>query len=571
MELPTYVLDRVASVIHEAVIVTDATVDAPGPRIVYVNRAFEEMTGYSFGEVLNRSPRLLQGPETERAVLDRLRAALEEARPFHGHTINYKKDGTPFMLEWNVEPIRGPSGRLEYFVSVQRDVTEESARARRGRQLELLHALSREIRNGGVEIDGIRRRVAETALEVTGAESAVVEEPVGGKMVYRGVAGRAEGRLGLSLPMEQTVSGICYRSQEVIECENAESDKGVLLTQKEREIGFGSALLAPLLHRQHCYGVLKVYSEKPHSFDKNHRELLTLAADILAAALFDGTAYDEELRKRQLLLDAAPILIAYIDNEQRYIEANAAHENLLGRPVSEILNKHAWEVFLGETYNRMRPYLEAALSGESVNFNVDLTIETGEERTFQGSFEPHFAPRGGVDGCYLAFRDVTEASRADLDYLTELPTRRSFERLAEFMMEARERRGTSVSLLMLDIDHFKRINDTYGHLTGDDVLKEFGRILAESTRDVDALCRWGGEEFAILLDESETSQAVSFANRLMAEIRPRSFESVGRVTASIGIATARAEESLRTLQKRADKALYEAKTAGRDRVVVSRS
>ena len=108
----------------ESIMITEAQLDLPGPKIIFVNPAFTEMTGYTAGEVLGLTPRLLQGPRTDRAVLERLRRNLEEGDAFAGETINYRKDGTEFDLEWQIAPLRNASSAITHFVAIQRDITE---------------------------------------------------------------------------------------------------------------------------------------------------------------------------------------------------------------------------------------------------------------------------------------------------------------------------------------------------------------------------------------------------------------------------------------------------------------
>ncbi|PEN11447.1 hypothetical protein CRI94_15540 [Longibacter salinarum] len=110
----------------ESVIITEgAPIDEPGPRIEYVNPAFEEMTGYSAEEVIGKTPRILQGPDTNRGILNRVRTCLEEGKPVTSITgLNYRKDGTPFWVEWSITPVRGDGGTVEHWVSVQRDITQ---------------------------------------------------------------------------------------------------------------------------------------------------------------------------------------------------------------------------------------------------------------------------------------------------------------------------------------------------------------------------------------------------------------------------------------------------------------
>ncbi len=108
----------------ESIMITEADLDLPGPKIIFVNPAFIEMTGYSAADVLGMTPRILQGPLTDRAVLDRLRHNLEQGDVFAGETINYRKDGTAFHLEWQIAPLRNASSTITHFVAIQRDISE---------------------------------------------------------------------------------------------------------------------------------------------------------------------------------------------------------------------------------------------------------------------------------------------------------------------------------------------------------------------------------------------------------------------------------------------------------------
>jgi PAS domain S-box-containing protein len=109
---------------NESVMIMTAQLDPPGPQIVYVNSAFTKMTGYTFEEVIGKTTRILAGPKTDRAVLDRLRKDCAAGRVFHGETIKYRKDGSEFHLEWTAGPVRDERGEVTHFVATQRDVTE---------------------------------------------------------------------------------------------------------------------------------------------------------------------------------------------------------------------------------------------------------------------------------------------------------------------------------------------------------------------------------------------------------------------------------------------------------------
>jgi PAS domain S-box-containing protein len=116
-------LETAVAQAKEAVLITSAQLELPGPEILFVNPAFSEMTGYSQEEILHKTPRILQGPESDRAMLQRLREALSRGEPFSGETVNYRKDGSEYYVEWDITPIRAGGGRISHFLSIQRNVT----------------------------------------------------------------------------------------------------------------------------------------------------------------------------------------------------------------------------------------------------------------------------------------------------------------------------------------------------------------------------------------------------------------------------------------------------------------
>jgi diguanylate cyclase (GGDEF)-like protein/PAS domain S-box-containing protein len=161
--------------------------------------------------------------------------------------------------------------------------------------------------------------------------------------------------------------------------------------------------------------------------------------------------------------------------------------------------------------------------------------------------------------------------QAHTDYLTELANRRYFMELAEAELARALRYKIPLLLFMLDIDHFKAVNDNHGHKTGDVVLQKIAAILRQSLREVDIIGRLGGEEFAVILPETETDEAFETAERLRLAIAhtPLQTETGGllSVTVSIGIATLTEESpDIEVLLKQADDALYVAKNSGRNQV-----
>lgn len=156
------------------------------------------------------------------------------------------------------------------------------------------------------------------------------------------------------------------------------------------------------------------------------------------------------------------------------------------------------------------------------------------------------------------------------DPLTELANRRSFNERIDEMVSMADRKELPLCLIMTDIDKFKRVNDTWGHDMGDQVLKGFARLMKETTRPEDLVARFGGEEFIILLEMTETRQAFTLAERIRTALEGRDLMENGEtITASFGISQYLVGEGRDRFIKRTDQALYQAKTTGRNRSVIS--
>lgn len=163
---------------------------------------------------------------------------------------------------------------------------------------------------------------------------------------------------------------------------------------------------------------------------------------------------------------------------------------------------------------------------------------------------------------------------ATIDPLTELPNRRFFERQVLYEASINRRYKHEASILIIDIDHFKKINDTHGHDAGDFILKELAIIFKSHVRESDTVCRWGGEEFMFLLSHTTLDGALVLAKRLNKIAKETSFiyhEIPIKLTISIGLTTLdhSSQDGFTTSYMRADKALYEAKEKGRDLVIIN--
>ncbi len=155
---------------------------------------------------------------------------------------------------------------------------------------------------------------------------------------------------------------------------------------------------------------------------------------------------------------------------------------------------------------------------------------------------------------------------ANHDFLTDLPNRRQLETVLDTAIAQASRNGTPCAALVIDIDHFKRLNDRFGHPTGDKVLREIARRLRGELRAGNTLGRWGGEEFVVVAPQTELYGAQQLGERLLYAVRADPVAGEHLVTVSIGVSVYRPGDTPETLIARADRALYRAKQAGRDRL-----
>lgn len=565
LELYLACLDQV----DEAVLVTDSNFTSSGPEILYINSAFQRLTGYSSGDVKGRSLGILHDPAAQQTETERLRATLEAAADFSEETVVYRKDGTSFPIQWSVQRYPRDADVPTHFIAVLRDVTEFRAIDRRRAQLEALNRIQRLVMTTGYSLDDLRRTVVEAAQEATGAMAAVVEEPEGDSMVYTAVCGYASNSLGMRIPVNASISGIAFREERTLICEDVLRDDRVKLKDEALAIGFRSAILVPLEFEDRCFGVLKVYHDRPAVFSDADRALLELASDVLGASLNEAYELENERRRQRILVDSLPVLVSYIDSEKIYREANAAYLDWFGLKAEQIVGHHVADVLGENAYDQVRPYMDAALAGERVTFETEVPYAHGGPRPVEADYSPHFGAHGGVEGFYVLVRDMSDRRRAQYDYLTEIYNRRAFEEHLAAECAGAQRHGRPLSLIFMDLDGFKLLNDTYGHAAGDAVLRHVARLLRRRIRASDIVCRWGGEEFVILLPETLAWEALELAGQLRGLTRSENFETVGKVTASFGVGQFDTRETREGFVSRVDRALYRAKASGRDCVIPS--
>lgn len=251
---------------------------------------------------------------------------------------------------------------------------------------------------------------------------------------------------------------------------------------------------------------------------------------------------------------------------------------LVGRSIGDVLNQEKAAWFLAEIEQALRAQklhiVEYTLSGSDIKGLSD----DGPQGVlyFEGRIQPLGFQVEGEDAVLWVASNITSRhhleeqlrSLSETDSLTGLWNRRHFGKIVEGEKERAHRYGHPISLLIFDIDHFKVINDTYGHSAGDAVLTELALVVCGCTRESDIVTRWGGEEFTILMPFASLDAANRVAEKIRRKVEGHRFPHGYKVTVSLGVAEwSLAAESFDTLLSRADEALYQAKHAGRNRAV----
>ncbi len=310
-----------------------------------------------------------------------------------------------------------------------------------------------------------------------------------------------------------------------------------------------------------------------------------LAGALLGRALLDRR--DSELAPiaHSVIFESLRDAVFVIDAQERIVDMNHAAASLVG----------GREVATGR---RLPDLLSASLLQTALDLGIheieDVTLRVAPDRLFSVTVSPiHVQQSHELNGRVLVFRDTTDRSRiesglrmvtdsleeanlelerlAHTDTLTELANRRHFFLELEKEVQRGLRHGNGFCLMMLDLDHFKRVNDRHGHVVGDEVLVAVARSLRSVVREVDFVARMGGEEFAVLMPETELEGAIALAERL--RVRVGTLPHIGdngesfHVTVSVGVAAWAVGRDPNQLLRVADAALYTAKNAGRNRVV----
>ncbi|WP_428852115.1 diguanylate cyclase domain-containing protein [Imbroritus primus] len=287
-----------------------------------------------------------------------------------------------------------------------------------------------------------------------------------------------------------------------------------------------------------------------------------------------------ELRMRNIA-DHLPSLVAYLDRNERYVFNNHAYEREFGRPAAELRGMHIRDLLGEEAYQRLQPYLRRAFAGEEISFETSELVQGGGMLWTEALYQPEWnADHTEVVGIHILVRDITaekaEVERLDaltqLDHLTGIANRKGFDRRLAVAVDDANLARIPFALLYLDLDHFKTVNDTYGHACGDALLQTFSMQILGCIRKTDTVARLGGDEFAIVIDGINHPEQVTRVARDILEATRMPFvfgTQIIPMGVSIGIALSQPEHNtVDDIKARADAALYRAKQNGRHQFAV---
>ena len=286
----------------------------------------------------------------------------------------------------------------------------------------------------------------------------------------------------------------------------------------------------------------------------------------------NGQSSLSETRMRAIT-NNIPALISHIDTEQRYLFINHYSSRVFGIDSKDVLGKTIQEVRGERLYQEVKTYLEAALRGETVRFDGKIDIN-GRIYFYQTSYVPELDTKGNVQGFFALTFDITDLKLAEeelerlsrIDSMTDVANRRYYEERLAASLSQSQRQMQAITLLYLDIDNFKSINDNHGHLVGDAIIKTFAQRLQSCVRMEDLVARLGGDEFAIMIENTQVDSGDIIAKKLLALMqKPMIIDGITvRVSTSIGVTFSQNVISTNDLMKLADQALYAAKAAGRN-------
>ena len=516
-------------------------------KIEFANDTFLATTGYALDEVLGKTPLLVQSDDTPREAYAELWREISAGRIWRGDLQNRRKDGGQYWERVLVAPIKAPDGSIASYIWINEDITE-------------LRALFDQLRDSDSRFRGVL---------ATMVEGVAVLSPKG-HFIYSNPA--AENAFGCP------DGGLIGRRPEELPVERLRADGSLcppgefplLVTLREqREL---RDITQGIRARDGSVRWLRVNTcVLRSSGEGSHHGVVLTFTDVT-----ERQHAEEQLRLAFEVINHTSEGVMVSDAQHRILSINPALERMIGLRNAQIIGRPSGAFVRALDDASFAAVNDALVSGRPWQGEVRLKKKTGRSLHSWAAIAVVRDNENRIKHHISVFSDMTERKEAQArieflahhDPLTGLPNRLLLrDRVAQALAQAL-RMQNRVALMFLDLDRFKTINDSLGHPVGDALLKEVVERLRTCVRDTDTICRQGGDEFIILLNDVRDSEAVS---RIAEKIHLRMTEPVlvGKhqlsTSFSIGIALGPDDASdFDTLLQKADTAMYHAKEAGRN-------
>lgn len=401
-------LESVITNANDAVMITEAEpIDMPGPKIIYVNDAFTRMTGYTSEEVVGKTPRVLQGPKTDKLKLEHVRQYLKKWQPCTATVINYKKNGEEFWNSFSISPVADKTGWYTHWISIERDVTESM---RESVQKEFLASLALSF-NLHTSLDETLLDILKKLVDFGGfclaeawlvdgiAENInlVAQYPTSDltRLFYR------ESNHIHSMALNEGIAGITWSTKEIQYWDDLQNTANFIRKDAARVSGVKAVYGIPLLYNDELLGVLVLGRNKKEPEDPTFARL----ADLIK------TSFGAELRHKQKeeqldqFFNFSPDVICVLGNDGYFKRVNPATCNLLEYKAEEMVNKYAIDFLHPDDVERSTRELGLLSQGNStMNFENRFITKTGKVKWFSWTAAP-YTEKGLL---FCAGKDVTD-------------------------------------------------------------------------------------------------------------------------------------------------------------------
>jgi len=461
------------------------------------------------------------------------------------------------------------------------------------RQHQALYAIARQWRHYQTDLDSARHKITEAAASALGVERVSIwrynqeQRTIVCDDLYEVQTSRHTS--GAELSAEQyPIYFRAMETEEIIHAANAMTDPRTCEFAESYlgPQGITSLLDAPIHAGGQLVGVLcHEHVGEMRRFHEDEISIAVLLTNMVGAAiehlqnLKSSQQIAEQLQaseaRYRTIFESVADIVFTLTQDGIISSLNSSFERSTGWHSDEWIGKPFPPIVHPDDQPLMQDLFDRLLLGEVIGA-VELRILTKSGSYADFEVNSSMSNDGTQSIVFGILRDITERKLAEeqthrfatIDSLTGILNRREFTRITESEIERAKRYGTPLTLLMYDLDRFKLVNDNFGHDVGDYVLQTVVQVINNNMRITDVAGRWGGEEFMVLLLQTDLDSGRKVAEKLRQAIEQFTFDKVGQVTASFGLTQLLPEDDIGSLTKRVDEALYEAKQRGRNRVEV---